>query len=222
VKSLAARKKSKQALLIFLKKKDTILPVIIAFCLPVLLYLQTLTFGFTGFVDTTITTDNIAFLSDFRNAPKAFLTDAFLIKSSHFYRPMLTLSYMADIHLSGGNNAWMYHLTNILLFGLIACLLFLLFRKFLIPLKLALLSTLIYCAYPLYISFIAWITARADLLCVFFSLLSFLFFIEHLQKKKGVYLFLNWLLLYITLPFHIKSVPITIGTIAIEIKKYIF
>ena len=180
-------------------KKDTILPVIIVFCLPVLLYLQTLTFGFTGFVDTGITTDNISFLSDFRNAPRAFLTDAFLIKSSQFYRPMLTLSYMADIHVSGGNNTWMYHFTNILLLGFIACLLFLLLRKFSIPIKLALLSTLVYCAHPLFISFIVWIAARADLLLLFFSLLSFLFFIEYLQTKKGIYLFLNWLAFTIAL-----------------------
>ncbi|MGA2092826.1 MAG: tetratricopeptide repeat protein [Sedimentisphaerales bacterium] len=200
MKNLTARKKSKKIRLTFLKnKQDTILPVIIVFCLPVLLYLQTLTFGFTGFVDTDLTTGNIAFLSDFRNAPRAFLTDAFLIKSSHFYRPMLTLSYMADIYLSGGDNVWMYHLTNILLYGLIAGLLFILLRKFLIPLKLALLSTLIYCAHPLFISFTAWISARADLLLLFFSLLSFLFFIEYFQKKKGSYLFLNWLAFTIAL-----------------------
>jgi tetratricopeptide (TPR) repeat protein len=191
---------AKQILLTFLKnKKDTILPVIIVFCLPVLLYLQTLSFGFTCFDDTEIIVDNITFLSDFRNAPQVFLTDAFLVKSSPYYRPLQTLSYMTDIRLSGGNNTWMYHLTNILLLGLIACLLFLLFRKFLIPLKLALLSTLVYCAHPLFISSIAWIPARGDLLLSFFSLLSFLFFIEHLQKKKVVYLFLNWLTFTIAL-----------------------
>jgi tetratricopeptide (TPR) repeat protein len=200
MKKFTARKKSRQLSFTFLKnKQDTILPVIIVFCLPVLLYLQTLDFGFTGFVDTDLTTAHFAFLSDFKNAPRAFLTDAFLIKSSHFYRPMMTLSYMADIYLSGGDNVWMYHLTNILLFGLISCLLFLVLRKFLIPLKLALLSTLIYCAHPLFISFTAWISARADLLLLFFSLLSFLFFIEYLQKKKGSYLFLNWLAFTIAL-----------------------
>jgi Flp pilus assembly protein TadD, contains TPR repeats len=196
MKNLTANKEelhSKQILLTFLKnKKDTILPVIIVFCLPVLLYLQTLSFGFSGFDDTDIITNNITFLNDFRNAPQTFLTDAFLVKSSPYYRPLQTLSYMADIRLSGGNNTWMYHLTNILLLGLIACLLFLLFRKFLIPLKLAILSTLVYCAHPLFISSIAWIPARGDLLLSFFSLLSFLFFIEHLQKKKVIYLFLHW------------------------------
>jgi hypothetical protein len=185
---------SKHILLTFLKnKKDTILPLIIVFCLPVLLYLQTLSFGFTYADDNDIIINNITFLSNFRNAPQAFLKDAFLEKGIHLYRPMQTLSYMADIRLSGGNNTWMYHLTNILLLGLIACLLFLLFRKFLVPLKLALLSTLVYCVHPLFTSSIAWIPARGDLLLTFFSLLSFLFFIEHLQKKKVIYLFLHWL-----------------------------
>jgi tetratricopeptide (TPR) repeat protein len=197
MKNLTANKgelHSKQILLTFLKnKKGTILPVIIVFCLPLLLYLQTLSFGLTYFDDNEIIINNITFLSNFRNAPQVFLIDAFLGKSTPLYRPLQTLSYMADMHLSGVNNTWMYHLTNILLLGLIACSLFLLFRKFLIPLKLALLSTLVYCAHPLFISSIAWIPARGDLLLSFFSLLSFLFFIEHLQKGKVIFLFLNWL-----------------------------
>ncbi len=94
---------------------------------------------------------------------------------------------------------WMYHLTNILLWGLIACSLFLLLRKFLIPSKPALLSTLIYCAHPLFISSVAWIPARGDLQLALFSLLSFLFLIEHLQKKKPIYLFLHWLTFTIAL-----------------------
>ncbi len=203
MKKLTANKEklhSKQILLTFLKnKKDTILPIVIVFCLPVLLYLQTLSFGFVDFDDHEIISKNINFLSDFRNAPQAFLTDAFLRKIFHFYRPLQTLSYMTDIQFSGGNNIWMYHLTNILLLGFIACLLFLLFRKFLIPSKLALLSTLIYCVHPLFISSTAWIPARGDLLLTFFSLLSFLFFIEHLQKRKAIYLFLNWLTFTIAL-----------------------
>jgi tetratricopeptide (TPR) repeat protein len=190
----------KQTLLTFLKnKKDTILPVVVVFCLPVLLYLQTIRFGFVDFDDHEIISKHISFLTDFRNAPQAFLTDAFLGENSHFYRPLQTLSYMADIQLSGGNNFWMYHLTNVLLWGLIACSLFLLLKKFLVPSKLALLITLVYSAHPLFISSVAWIPARGDLLLALFSLLSFLFFIEHLQKKKIIYLFLEWIAFTIAL-----------------------
>jgi tetratricopeptide (TPR) repeat protein len=188
------RRKSIEATTVDFSKnrKETFLAVVIIFCLPVLLYLQTLAFGFTKFDDDLIIQNHIPFLSDFQNAPQAFLTDAFIDGSTRFYRPLQTLSYMVDIALSGNNNTWMYHLTNILLLGVIACLLFLLLRRFLIPLKSALLSTLVYCAHPLFISSIAWIPARGDLLLMLFSLLSFLFFIEFLQKRKIIYLFGHW------------------------------
>ena len=41
----------KNTLIISEKKNSSILPIIIAFCLPVLLYLQTINFGFTHFDD---------------------------------------------------------------------------------------------------------------------------------------------------------------------------
>ena len=191
---------SEQLLLSFLKnKKGTIFSIIIVFSLPVLLYLQTIHFGFIGLDETEVISNNTIFLSNFKNAPQAFLKDIFLMNKSYIYRPLQTLSYMVDIQLSGGNNIWMYHLTNILLFGLIACLLFLLFRKFLIPLKLSLTGTLIYCAHPLFISSVSWVSARGDLLLSLFSLLSFLFFMEYLQKKKVICFVLNWLTFTIAL-----------------------
>ncbi len=175
------------------KRKGIFVSFVISFCLPVLLYIQTLGFGFIAFDDNEIITNNIAFLSDFRNAPKAFLTDAFLTKSSHFYRPVQTVSYMADIALSGGNNPWMYHTSNIILLGLVSCLLYLLLRKLLFPSTIALFSTVLYSVHPLFISSVAWIPARGDLLLLFFSLISFLLFNEYLLQRKAVYLLLNWL-----------------------------
>ena len=187
-------------------KHRTILSLVIAFCLPVLLYLQTVGFGFTWFDDDAIISKNVPFLSDVRNAPKVFLNDAFLLKGSGlsgsqqtswiagiFYRPLQTLSFMADIFLSRGNNTWMYHLTNTLLLGLIACLLYLFFRTFSIPSHLSLLSALLYCAHPLFVSSVAWLPARGDLLLLFFSLSSFLFFVEYLRERRMVYLLLHWL-----------------------------
>jgi tetratricopeptide (TPR) repeat protein len=181
-------------LIISEKKNGYVLPLIIAFCLPVLLYLQTIKFRFTHFDDDYIIINNISFLSHLRNVFRAFITDALMLKmnSSAFYRPLQTVSYIIDIQLSGGNNTWMYHLSNILFLGLISCSLFLLLKRFFITSKLALLGALIYCAHPLFVSTIAWIPARGDLLLTFFSLLSFLFLIEFLQKRKLKYLFLNW------------------------------
>ncbi len=186
--------RSKQSLLVFFENnKKTLFPLAVVFCLTVLLYLQTITFGFIGFDDKELIVKNISYLSDIGNIAQVFLKDAFLGNTSHFYRPLQTVSYMTDIFLSGGNNAWMYHLTHVLLFGSVSCLVFLLLIKFSIPSKAAFISTLIYCAHPLFISLVAWIPARGDLLLVFFSLLSFLFLIEHHRKKKFIYLFFHWL-----------------------------
>jgi len=194
-----SKKTNKDYKLIFSKNNSIIIPTIIAFFIPVLLYLQTIHFDFSYFDDDGIIIKNINFLSHFRNVQQAFLTDAFIIKMSSFYRPMQTLSYIVDIQLSGGNEPWMYHLSNILLWGLIACSLFLLLKRLSIPTKLALLSTLIYCAHPLFVSSVAWLPARGDLQLTFFSLLSFLFFIEFLQKRKNIYLILNWITFTIAL-----------------------
>ena len=180
-------------------KNISALPFIIAFCIPVLLYLQTVSFGFTYFDDDGMIVNNIKFLSNFHNAAHAFLTDALIVKASPFYRPLQTLSYMFDLHLSDINNPWMFHLTNILLLGAIACLLFLLLKKFSIQSKLALAGTLIYCVHPLFVSSVTWIPARGDLLLTLFSLLSFLFFINFLQTKKTFYLLLNWIAFTIAL-----------------------
>lgn len=177
----------------------SIVHIIIAFCVPVLLYLQTIGFGFTHFDDDGIILNNITFLSHFNNTFHAFMTDAFISKMSSFYRPLQTLSYMVDLQLSGANSVWMFHLTNILLLGIISCLLFLLLRRFLIPVKLALLAALIYCAHPLFVSSVAWIPARGDMLLLLFSLVSFIFFIDFLQKRKTIYLLLNWIAFTIAL-----------------------
>jgi tetratricopeptide (TPR) repeat protein len=180
-------------------KKNKNLFIIIAFAVPVILYLQTLSFGFTCFDDNEIIINNSEFFSDFKNILKVFRMDAFVEETGFFYRPLQTLSYMVDMHLSGKNSAWMYHFSNTILLGLIAVSLYLLLIRFLIPPKLALSSALIYCAHPLFVSSVAWIPARGDLLLSLFSLLSFLFFIKYLQENKFKYLFIHWIGFFIAL-----------------------
>ncbi len=175
------------------KVKEIVLPLLIAFFVPFILYIQTIKFGYTNFDDDTMILKNKAFLSDFGNALHSFLTDQFIAKSSTFYRPLGTLSYMLDIQLSGGNNVWMYHLSNVLLLGLIACSLYVLLRKFQIPLLPALLSTLVFYVHPLFVSTTAHLPNRAELLLSLFAILSFIFFIDYLKSRKNLYLVLHWL-----------------------------
>ena len=163
-------------------------------------------FGFTAFDDDAILAQHRSFLSDVGNAPKAFLTDAFLLGSDTpsgtavaepsyvagiFYRPLQTLSFMADVRLSRGGSG-MFHLTNTLLLGAIGSLLFLFFRGFSIPSAVALPSALLYCVHPLFVSSVAWIPARGDLLLVVFSLSSFLFLGRYLASARRGDLTLHW------------------------------
>jgi protein O-mannosyl-transferase len=184
---------------LFNTKKGKILSFIIVIAFPVLLYLQTIAFGFTKFDDDLLIQNNLNFLSNFHNAPGVFATDAFLSGSTKFYRPLQTLSYMVDISISGIHETWMFHLTHVLLLGAIACLLLILLMRFLVPLPTALFSTLIYCAHPLFVSNVAWIPARGDLLLMLFSLMSFLFLIEFFKNSKTIWLLLHWISFFIAL-----------------------
>lgn len=181
------------------KKKTAKFFIIIAFCIPVLLYIQTINFGFTYFDDNTIIKNNIYILNNFNNFNKVFLTDAFLSKSSSFYRPLQSLSYMLDILISGPNSTWMFHLSNILLFGLISLTFFISLKKLSISSELALLGILVYFTHPLFVSTVAWVPARGDLQNTLFSILSFLFFIFFMKERKYVYLFLTWITFTIAL-----------------------
>ncbi|MEI6122452.1 MAG: tetratricopeptide repeat protein [Bacteroidota bacterium] len=163
-------------------------PYLIVFCTPLLLYLQTLWFGFTSFDDDKLITNNLPFLSHLRNTIPAFLTDAYLDGSSHFYRPLQTVSYIIDTHLSAPNHPWIFHFSSILLFSCIACLLFALLKRFSIPAKPALWATLVYVAHPLFVSNVAYLPTRGDLLLMLFSLASFLLFINFLKNRKPLYL----------------------------------
>jgi protein O-mannosyl-transferase len=175
------------------KKYSIWLSLLIVFIVPVVLYFQTTSFGLTHFDDDGIITNNMSFLSNMKNIPQAFANDAYVGKTSEFYRPLQTMSYMLDVHFSNTTDTWMFHLTNVLLFGLLACLLFLFLLRFSIPSSLALASTVLYCANPLFTSTVAWIPARGDLLLTIFSLLTFILFIDYLRTRKMIFLFLHWI-----------------------------
>lgn len=164
---------------------------LVAFALPVLLYIQTIGFGYTRFDDDQMISDNIGFLSSMGNAGKAFLTDQFITGDGSFYRPLGTLSYMIDLFMAGGDKPGLFHLTNVLLFGLIGLSLFFLLKRFAVPSKAALLGTLLFLSHPIFVSTVAHIPNRAELLLILFSLLSLLFLVDFTETKKTTSLILH-------------------------------
>jgi protein O-mannosyl-transferase len=172
---------------------NTRLYLLISFCIPVLVYLQTLHFGFTNFDDNSIILNNISFFQKLHNIPNAFQTDAFIIGSGYFYRPLQTVTFIFDCMISGIKDPWAFHFTNILLLGLISISIYKLLLRFSIAPNMALLSTLIYCVHPLFNSSVSWIPGRGDLLLTLFSLLSLLLLIGYIKHNQVIYVISHWL-----------------------------
>ena len=164
---------------------------VIIFCAVFLLYAKTIGFDFSYFDDTQILVDKQAYFET-KDIQRLFTTDPYLGNSTNYYRPIQSMSYLCDVLISGGIHAWMFHLTNIILFGMICCVLFLILLKFNVYGKFAFIGTLIFCVHPVFVTAVAWIPARGDLLLTLFSLLSMFCFIEFTIKSEIKYILLVW------------------------------
>ncbi|MDO9391470.1 MAG: tetratricopeptide repeat protein [bacterium] len=154
-----------------------------------LVYLRTVSFGFTYFDDESLVLNNLAGLSSLKNIILGFngeLTRGF----TAFYRPLLTASFIINYQLSG-LAAWGYHLINVLL-HLTACLLF---YKLLTKLHAgpgrALFFSLLFAVHPLNAQAVAWIPGRNDSLLAVFALPMLMLFMDFAATGKLRYLFLN-------------------------------
>lgn len=155
-------------------------PQLVIIALNLIVYFSVLSFGVTRFDDNLLITNNIKNLSDFGNIGKAFQTDAFFQESGKgtFYRPLQTVTYMIDVHLSKDFTR-SGHFTNLLLHILTCILVFSLLYNIGIRRQLGLFGGLIFGLHPLFTHAVAWLPARGDLLLTVFSLLSFLMLIYY-------------------------------------------
>ena len=148
-------------------------------------YARTLFFDFTYLDDNKLIIDNHAFLSNLSNASHAFRQGALEGPggSGAYYRPILTVSLMFDTYL-GGISPFVYHLTNIILHLLASCLLFLFLTKLNYRKEPALFFSLVFSIHPVLTQAVAWIPGRNDVLLTIFVILSFMSFLNFLEKNK--------------------------------------
>lgn len=160
---------------------------IIAFV--ILLYSQTIFFGFTDFDDQNLITEDQAFLSKLSNIPEAFTRQVFPSQTYlPYYRPVLTLSFMFDRAVGGGSAyIMMGHLTNIFLHILTGCLLFLFLTRLNYRKDLSLLFSLIFVTHPVLAQATAWVPGRNDSLLAVFAVLSFLSVMSFTETGKWKY-----------------------------------
>lgn len=138
-------------------------------------YAQSLFFGYTYLDDNVLVQDNFFFLKDIGNLGKIFTTEVFhlLHSSAAYYRPMLTLSFMWDAILGGGA-LWMFHLTDIIIHVLVVALLYIFFLKLEISQKIAFWLAAFFAVHPVLSQAISWVPGRNDSLLALFVLASIL------------------------------------------------
>lgn len=100
----------------------------------------------------------------------------------NFYRPLLSLTLMADYSL-GGADVRVYHLTNVLFHISVALCIYWLVNILFSQNLLSLLSALFFVVHPIHTEAVSYISGRGDPMCVFFLLLTFIFYIKQPRPR---------------------------------------
>ena len=160
-----------------------------AACLVV--YGQTVGFGFVRADDTDLILANQAFLADLANAPRAFSQHYFAVEGQpvgrgEYYRPLVVLSFMLDAQI-GGTLPWGYHATNVVLHIVAVLLFFRWLRALGVGPRIAGFGALVFAVHPLTTSAVAWIVGRNDVLLAVLAFGAMLALVRWLEAgARGV------------------------------------
>ena len=77
------------------------------------LYGKSINFDLTELDDSGLITNNIGFISNFKNIPKLFTMSPYYNNSTSYYRPMLSVSFAMEA-LFVRDDLKLYHITNII------------------------------------------------------------------------------------------------------------
>ncbi len=105
----------------------------------------------------------------------------------HYYRPLLTLSYLIENRFWGIRNVTL-RLANLLIFILSLTFFYSFLKKQYEKAYFAEIAVLLFALYPLNIDNIVWIVGRGDLLLLLWAALTFLCLELNLEKKRAAFL----------------------------------
>jgi tetratricopeptide (TPR) repeat protein len=120
------------------------------------------------------------------------------LHSPAYYRPIVTLSFMFDAQISGAS-PFFYHLTNVFYHAIASVLVFLFLKKLKFDEKKSFYLTLIFAVHPVLTQAVSWIPGRNDSLLTIFTLSTFIFFINYLEKRRFVDLVFSWVFFALSL-----------------------
>ncbi|MDD2680183.1 MAG: tetratricopeptide repeat protein [Candidatus Omnitrophica bacterium] len=165
-------------------RKIIVIQIISLIVLGFLVYANTLGGKFL-WDDYGLVRDN-AHIQSLSNIKKIFVTDigAGADVKSNFYRPVQILTYALDYSLWQLNPAG-YRLTSILLHIAVALCAYWLVNLIFQNYWLAFLSAIFFAVHPIHTEAVAYISARADIIAALFFLLTFIFYIKHVNSGSN-------------------------------------
>ena len=158
------------------------------------LFGQAINYSYTYLDDQTLILGNMEKLQSVSYLPKAFSEDVFHSATGHgfYYRPTLTLSFMADAMIGKGSFS-VFHFSNIIYHILATFLLFLFLAETGYDRTRSFLFSLIFMVHPMVTQAVAWVPGRNDTLLAIFILGSFLFWLKYLKNGGNRFVFLHLL-----------------------------
>ena len=129
------------------------------------------------------------------------------------YHPFTLVSLAIDYHF-WGENAFGFHLTNIIIHLLNVALVFALLKHLKASQLVAFLGALLFGMHPMHVESVAWISARKDVLYTLFFLISLIVYLRYLNREAKMKYFLYFLALFsFTLSLLSKSLSFTLPLI---------
>ena len=148
-----------------------------------LVYGRTLFFDLTFLDDNALILDKQEILGHFDGLKTIFSSDAFLLETGSYYRPLLNVSFWLD-SLFGSLNYAVYHLSSLWWHFLAVSLTFAWLARLSKRRQPALAVALIMAVHPALAAAVAWLPGRNDILATVFVLLSFWYFFNFLEKER--------------------------------------
>lgn len=163
----------------------TALPYVVIFCAAFALYAKTLTFDFIpSWDDSEYIINNLYIRAFTADNLRTIFTKPFFLN----YAPLQLLSYMAEYQAWGLDPAG-YHLTNVILHGINACLAYAVIGRIFPDRKIAFVAAMLFAIHPINVENTAWISERKTLLASLFSMLAIMSYIDYCKGRgRGLYL----------------------------------
>lgn len=179
---------------------------------------------FASFVwDDTIFIVHNPYMKSFKFLPKYFTQDFWKIgpqtTDSGYYRPLLSASCILDYSI-WRNNAFGYHLTNLIFHILVSILVFIFIEMLTHDRRISFFASLIFSAHPIHTEAVSFISGRVDLIPFAFLLCSLILFLKYASNGKRLFYYLSSLFCFFA-SLLTKEMAVTLPAVVLAL-DYLF